>query len=52
MRKLTGLLTLGLAIGFVVCTGADLLSSVADIAGGSVDWTTLQARNEPLCPLC
>ncbi|HWK73895.1 MAG TPA: hypothetical protein VNQ81_06465 [Povalibacter sp.] len=53
MRKLSGFLVLGLAIGFVVyTTGVQLLSAASDLAGSSVDWTTAQARNEPLCPLC
>lgn len=53
MRKLSGFLVLGLAIGFVACmTGAPLLPAAPDVAGSSVDWTTAQARNEPLCPLC
>lgn len=53
MRKLSGFLILGLAIGFVVyTTGAGLLSAAAGVTGCSVDWTTTQARNEPLCPLC
>jgi len=53
MRKLSGFLILGLAIGLVVyTTGAGLLSAAPDVTGSSVDWTAAQARNEPLCPLC